>query len=934
MFGSSGFGSSSFGGTSGFGQQANQNQNQNQGSMFGQTSNTFGGSSGGFGQQSNTGGFGSTSTFGQPQQQSGFGSTGAFGGTSTGFGSQPQQSGFGSGGLFGSNTAAPASNTSFGFGNSSTTPAFGSTPSSTGVFGQSSNTGNTFGSTTTSGGLFGNTNTNATGAFGGATSGFGSGMANTGNGTASPAYSVTQEKDSSTGVITLLQSISAMPAYRNFSFEELRVQDYQQGRKTAGQAGTTGGAFGSTNSTTFGGSTFGSNTNSTGFGSTPTSTGTSLFGNTTASTGFGQPSTGFGSTSAPSFGATTPSTGLFGSNATTTGTSAATTSPFGQPANTGGFGNTTSFGQNTNNSSFGAGTGFGNTAAKPTFGFGSTNTTPTSTFGAAPSTFGNTNTNQSTGFGFGGTSTATTTPAFGATNTNTGFGFNAPASTAPATSTPSFGFGNTAGSTFGAAKPAANSFSFGANTNTTGTTLAKPSFGGFGNATSTTTTTPSLFGNTNASSTPSLFGNTATSTTTTPSLFGNTASTVTSNPFGASTAASGTTAGSSLFAPKPTLGGSSLFSNPSTTGTGLGSFGTNSTAGGLSTLSSAAPNATPANQTGLQAAIDKNPYGNNPLFSSLPATSSPLPAAPLRSSVATESAPTNGQATQKKKTGSTLHFKSAPRSVAKIKLRGFSSQSPLRASTPKSNTVSENGNNDPLLSPDAYTPNSSVKRLNISRSNPTTPLKELQTDKILGNHSPLSDLNHTPKNGTLDQVLHSLSTTPQKSPSQPISSARLNESTRSYGDESVATTQPDGEYWVSPSIAELKKMTPGQLKRVEDFEVGRTGYGKVRFLEPVDLSDIASLDSIPGEIVIFEKKVCIVFPDEANKPPPGKGLNAPAVVTLNNCWPIDKATRQPIRDMKHPKLQQHVKKLKAMAETQFLDFNYETATWSFMVNHF
>jgi len=108
-------------------------------------------------------------------------------------------------------------------------------------------------------------------------------------GTGNPKYEQTLDPDSTPGSRTYFQIITAMPAYKNFSFEELRFQDYALGKKYATSSSGATGAFGQT--TTFGGAgTTG------GFGST-----TSPFGQQPqqqATGGFGAPSTGaFGTTS-------------------------------------------------------------------------------------------------------------------------------------------------------------------------------------------------------------------------------------------------------------------------------------------------------------------------------------------------------------------------------------------------------------------------------------------------------------------------------------------------------------------------------------------------------------------------------------------------------------------------------------------------------------
>ncbi|KAI6133582.1 hypothetical protein EV401DRAFT_1914346 [Pisolithus croceorrhizus] len=63
-------------------------------------------------------------------------------------------------------------------------------------------------------------------------------------GTASPPYSIYSEKDPSSSGLLRYQTISAMIAYRSASLEELRVQDYLQGRKPMGASGKSSFSFG------------------------------------------------------------------------------------------------------------------------------------------------------------------------------------------------------------------------------------------------------------------------------------------------------------------------------------------------------------------------------------------------------------------------------------------------------------------------------------------------------------------------------------------------------------------------------------------------------------------------------------------------------------------------------------------------------------------
>lgn len=168
-------------------------------------------------------------------------------------------------------------------------------------------------------------------------------------GTALADFAPTQDRDMTTGVNNFFQTITAMPQYKQQSLEELRLQDYNQNRKTGTAQATPGTGFGATN---------------TGFGASMGQT----------STAFGQPSTsGFGAqpqTNAfgqqqPAFGAGAAQTGgLFGQ----TQQQQQPTTGFGQQPATNAFGGSSAFGTN-NQQSVGFGAAATN-AAKPSFSFG------------------------------------------------------------------------------------------------------------------------------------------------------------------------------------------------------------------------------------------------------------------------------------------------------------------------------------------------------------------------------------------------------------------------------------------------------------------------------------------------------------------------------------------------------------------------------------
>ncbi|KAG8949551.1 hypothetical protein FRC04_008484 [Tulasnella sp. 424] len=128
---------------------------------------------------------------------------------------------------------------------------FGSTTGATGLFGRPATSSGAFGSsttpTTTTGGLFGSKPVATTTTTGLDNTGSGTTPAGTINGTARPTYQVTFEREGSDRLRVVYLAITCMPAYKNHSFEELRLQDYTAGLKSARRTGFYGTrAFGST----------------------------------------------------------------------------------------------------------------------------------------------------------------------------------------------------------------------------------------------------------------------------------------------------------------------------------------------------------------------------------------------------------------------------------------------------------------------------------------------------------------------------------------------------------------------------------------------------------------------------------------------------------------------------------------------------------------
>ncbi|KAJ9574028.1 hypothetical protein L9F63_008554, partial [Diploptera punctata] len=140
-------------------------------------------------------------------------------------------------------------------------------------------------------------------------------------------------------------------------------------------------------------------------------------------------------------------------------------------------------------------------------------------------------------------------------------------------------------------------------------------------------------------------------------------------------------------------------------------------------------------------------------------------------------------------------------------------------------------------------------------------------------------------------------------------------------------------YYTMPSLEELAcLMNDDGTCVVENFTVGREGYGNVFFPDPINVGGL-NLD----EIVHFRHKEIMLYPDDEKKPPVGVGLNRRAQVTLDRVWPLDKTTHSPITDPERLKQMDYEAKLRhvcAKLKTRFLDYRPQTGSWVFKVDHF
>lgn len=365
----------------------------------------------------------------------------------------------------------------------------------------------------------------------------------------------------------------------------------------------------------------------------------------------------------------------------------------------------------------------------------------------------------------------------------------------------------------------------------------------------------------------------------------------------------------------------------------------------------------------LNTSIDQNPYGNNPIFANIqPVQAQALPAD-----------------AGKKQPALTISYRGAPRSTPKIaKLRGFASSvsspslaesrfgspsiasaSPLAASaisrsitsSPALALLNGAGNGGNALPPEAFVQRPSVKKLVIDqksrenmdflarrRNDAATPTRSLpQPDENGAERERLSYSQQ--QNDPAERLLEpssQLNGNKGKAVAMSAQSSSQGASNSRKGQMAAERAPADGDYYSKPDLVTLKRASNGDRAEIHDFVIGRHGYGEISWLEPVDLTALRSLDELLGAVVIIEDREVMVYPGEYedDKPDVGQGLNVPAAISLKNCWPLDKSTRNPIKDGNNTRVQQHIKKLRKKQETEFVDYEVETGTWTFKVQHF
>lgn len=488
-----------------------------------------------------------------------------------------------------------------------------------------------------------------------------------------------------------------------------------------------------------------------------------------------------------------------------------------------------------------------------------------------------------------------------------------------------------------------------------------------------------LFGNTNTNTGGGLFGNTqanqqnaaqpttggfglfgqkpATTTAPTGGLFGNFGQQPAANANQTQPQAGGGLFGQQQPAQQTNNSFGSLFNKPATTT--QQQPGGNAFGGGSLFGSTLGTSTNPAGQPGMQqpalTASIAQPIGANlPIFSMLP----PGPRAinidqPKKKSGLFLDVPTRTPVPR-------LQLGYTP---AASKLRGFTSTSgtpgqslgssvSLTNGKPGALSLSKAANNKSLLGPDAIlngggpTPGlgsggrQSVKKLILDKKvEPSDLFGKSAQPKVTFN--PALSIAARELEAATSASAHRAAETPTPAAKAPARGAPNKFSAQPADKDSAekigeAGQLKEGDYYVRPSLGELKKRSFGELAATPGLVVGRVGYGEIAFLEAVDLTGLQRTTELLGEVVRFDDKECSVYPDldDADKPPPGAGLNVRARITLVHCWPLDKATREPIKDAEHPMAVRHLKRLKNMKNTHFESFDIEEGKWVFTVDHF
>ncbi len=131
------------------------------------------------------------------------------------------------------------------------------------------------------------------------------------------------------------------------------------------------------------------------------------------------------------------------------------------------------------------------------------------------------------------------------------------------------------------------------------------------------------------------------------------------------------------------------------------------------------------------------------------------------------------------------------------------------------------------------------------------------------------------------------------------------------------------DYFTSPDMSVLRRMTDSELSRVRDFAVFRPNVGRIEWEGETDVRGL-DLDIV----VRIDNKEVFVY-EGVEDPPLGHGLNKPAVITLERVFPKSSASDEKKRGF--------VRKLEDFCvanDAEFLSYEPGSGQWVFAVKHF
>jgi nuclear pore complex protein Nup98-Nup96 len=365
--------------------------------------------------------------------------------------------------------------------------------------------------------------------------------------------------------------------------------------------------------------------------------------------------------------------------------------------------------------------------------------------------------------------------------------------------------------------------------------------------------------------------------------------------------------------------GANTFNLPATGG--LTSFGTNPLQPGMQ-------------QQPLVATVDKNPYGNNPLFDLSKVSNAPA---------GTKSGPSAAALDGSNRKANSPHYPISPRVVSKIKLRGFSFTPTNKASARKNTSISslDGISDDAVLGSGAFAPRPNNKKLVFDENIDTANIVALVNNgkksdtKRRVMFDPQLEYVAAKENTNVSSTTITTTTTTTIATTEELDTEDVPSSstTNTKSTASVSSIAMKNGYYISPTLETLRSMPKEGLKNVHNLVVGRKGFGEIKFDQAVDLSEVV-LEDILGVLVVLEGRKAVIYPDNDTKPAKGTQLNVPATIRLEKCFLHDRNTGAPIKDPAHPRFQLFKKKIENTGGSVFVSYDDKTGDWTFKVPGF